>query len=79
MKESIKNIGPWFHNVEVKNGVFTREISPMEGPQPISHPIARWEALKPHIPNNMSGLNILDIGSADGFFSVEFAKRGGLF
>ncbi len=76
MKESVKNIGPWFHNVEVEKGIFTREISPMKGPQPISHPASRWEALMPHIPTNMLNLNVLDIGSADGFFSVEFAKRG---
>ena len=76
MRDRIKNIGPWFHNIEIFEGVFTREINPMQGPQPINHPLSRWEGLKPHIPTDMSGLNILDVGSADGFFSVEFAKRG---
>ena len=74
--EKIKQIGPWFHNVQVADGIFTREINPSSGPQPINHPLDRWQALEPHLPESMEGLNVLDVGSADGFFSVEFAKRG---
>lgn len=72
----IKLLGPWFHNVEVMDGLFTREINPSTGPQPTAHPLSRWIALEPHIPQSMDGLKVLDVGSADGFFSVEFAKRG---
>ncbi len=72
----IKGLGPWFHNVEVMDDISTREICPSEGPQPIDHPLQRWRALEPHLPKSMNGLNVLDVGSADGFFSVEFAKRG---
>ncbi len=74
--KKIKKLGPWFHNVEVEDGVFTRQINPSPGPQPINHPAQRWACLEPHLPSSMNGLNVLDVGSADGFFSVEFAKRG---
>jgi len=74
--EKIKSIGPWFHNIEVLDNVFTREISPLPGPQPINHPLKRWNALEQHLPSSMDGLRVLDVGSADGFFSVEFARRG---
>jgi tRNA (mo5U34)-methyltransferase len=72
----IKILGPWFHNVQVMDDVFTRVINPSPGPQPLTHPFQRWQALEPHLPESMVGLNVLDVGSADGFFSVEFAKRG---
>lgn len=72
----VETLGPWFHNIEVIKGVETRKISPAPGPQPVSHPLGRWEALKPHLPEDMSNTKVLDVGSADGFFSIEFAKRG---
>ena len=74
--DQINKLGPWFHDVEVAEGIRTREINPSPGPQPVHHPIQRWEALEPHIPLSLKGLSVLDVGSADGFFAVEFAKRG---
>ena len=38
--------------------------------------MARWEVFKDRIPENLSGLRVLDIGSADGFFTIELARRG---
>jgi len=72
----VDKIGPWFHSVEVADGVLTRAINPSPGPQPIDHPRQRWRSLEPHLPASMQGMKVLDIGSADGFFSIEFARRG---
>ena len=74
--EKIKKIGPWFHNIEVRQDVFTRVIAPTSGPQPVNHPSIGWMTLEPHLPTSMAGMYVLDVGSADGFYSVEFAKRG---
>jgi len=76
ISKKLDELGPWFHNIEVAEGIETRKINPSTGPQPVSHPLSRWEALDPHIPQNMEGMHVLDVGSADGYFSIEFAKRG---
>ena len=73
LEEEIEKYGPWFHNVEVAPGVFTREICLTAGLQPVNHPFKRWGALESHTSPD---LPVLDVGAADGYFSVEFAKRG---
>ena len=35
----------------------------------------RWADLVDVIPQDLSGMRILDIGSADGFYTLEFARR----
>ena len=76
LKKKIHDLGPWFHNIEI-NGLFTREISPAPGPQSINHPQNRWNNVKDFLTNiPLKNENILDLGSADGFFSIELAKKG---
>ena len=71
----ITEIGPWFHSIEVGENVRTREIAPLPGPQPDDHPRERWADLIDTIPADLSGKRILDIGSADGFYTLELARR----
>ena len=72
----VTEIGPWFHSIDVGENVRTREIAPLPGPQPDDHPRKRWADLREAIPTDLSGKRILDIGCADGFFTIEFAQRG---
>jgi tRNA (mo5U34)-methyltransferase len=72
----VKELGPWFHQIEVAEGVRTRDIAPSPGPQPRDHPLDRWIILEKVIPRDLSGLRILDIGCAEGFFAIEMARRG---
>ena len=73
---SVREVGPWFHQVDLGGGIRTRDIAPADGPQPLDHPQLRWGAVKNVLPADCSGLRILDLGCADGFFSVEMARRG---
>ena len=76
--QQVSEIGPWFHSIEVGENIRTREIAPLPGPQPDDHPRERWADLVDVVPVDLSGKRILDIGSADGFYTIEFARRGAL-
>jgi tRNA (mo5U34)-methyltransferase len=74
--ETVRRLGPWFHQIDVGQGVRTRDIHKLEGPQALDHPAPRWRKIGPHLPEDMTGMRILDIGCSDGFFAIEFARRG---
>ena len=76
LTERVKALGPWFHQIEVAPGIRTRDIAPSVGPQPVDHPRSRWEVVGPHLPADLQGARVLDIGCADGFFTLELARRG---
>ena len=73
--QKVSEIGPWFHSIDVGENILTREVAPLPGPQPDDHPRKRWVDLSDEIPMDLSGRRILDIGCADGFFTLEFARR----
>lgn len=74
--DKIKELGPWFHQIEVEPGVWTRDIAPSPGPQPVNHPHDRWKIISQTLPEDMSGMSVLDAGCAEGYFAIEMAKRG---
>jgi tRNA (mo5U34)-methyltransferase len=56
---------PWYHVMELPGGVVTPGVD---------DPSDRMSLLG--IPDNLSGLSVLDIGAWDGFFSFECERRG---
>jgi tRNA (mo5U34)-methyltransferase len=58
---------PWYHTIEFPDGSVTN---------------GRFDhrPLLPHygIPTNLNGARVLDVGSGDGFWALEFERRGGL-
>ncbi len=58
----------WYHRIELAPGI----ITPGVNNTPVY--LQRLEALG--FPQDFSGLRVLDIGCADGFFSFEAEKRG---
>lgn len=76
IEESIRALGPWFHQIKIK-GYGTRDIAPAPGPQRKykDFPLFRWQAIKDHLPD-LKGARVLDVGCADGFFSIEMARLG---
>jgi len=55
----------WYHTVDLGNGLVTP-----------GHYDFRGSIHDFGFPENMSGLRVLDIGAATGYFSFEFAERG---
>ncbi len=55
----------WYHSVDLGNGIVT------PGDYDFRNSLAGF-----HFPEDMSGMRVLDVGSATGFFAFEFERRG---
>lgn len=64
-QELIDSVDPWYHQIEVLPGLTTPGVND-------SQLVLR--ALD--LPDDMSGLRVLDIGTRDGFFAFECERRG---
>ncbi len=58
----------WFHCIELGSGIATMK-------EPIKHLQDLWRVIDKHIPSDLSGMRVLDIGCNAGFFSVAAKKR----
>jgi tRNA (mo5U34)-methyltransferase len=69
--EHIKNLGPWFHNFHIADSIET-------APQHFlgDFPLTKWKQIQNHIPLDLHGWSVLDIGCNAGFYSYEMARRG---
>jgi tRNA (mo5U34)-methyltransferase len=69
--DDIRRLGPWFHNIHLSGTIQTF---------PDHHfgdfPNWKWQLLAPHLPANLHGWRVLDIGCNAGFYSFELARRG---
>lgn len=70
-KETIETLAPWFHNIHLPDG---RQTSP-------NHflgdfPRFKWENIKHSIPEDLTGMQVLDIGCNAGYYSIQLALRG---
>jgi len=71
LQQQIETLGPWFHNLRLPDGTQTAP-SHFLG----DFPAFKWEKIAPHIPEDLSGKTVLDIGCNAGFYAIELAKRG---
>ncbi len=55
----------WLHKIEVAPGIFTPGVQDTEG-----------LLSRINLPDNMSGMRVLDLGARDGLYSFECEKRG---
>ena len=67
----IAALAPWFHNLHLPDGRQTAPDHPLG-----DFPAFKWEAIAPHLPEDLSGWTALDIGCNAGFYSFELARRG---
>jgi tRNA (mo5U34)-methyltransferase len=69
--KQIEKLGPWFHNIQLPNGEQTAQ-----NPNLGDFPTSKWQQISPYLPQDMSGMRVLDIGCNAGYYSFELAKRG---
>ncbi|MGH2351499.1 MAG: TIGR04290 family methyltransferase [Chloroflexota bacterium] len=73
IKEQIRALGPWFHNLRLgKNGeVVTAPNHPLG-----DFPANFWLHFERGIPRDLTGWTVLDVGCNAGFYSFEMKRRG---
>lgn len=71
LAEKIKELGPWFQNLHLPDGLQTAPDHPFG-----DFPAWKWAEIAPHLPHCLEGWEVLDIGCNAGFYSFELARRG---
>jgi tRNA (mo5U34)-methyltransferase len=64
-------LGPWFHNLHLPDGSQTAPDHPLG-----DFPARKWRQVAPHVPADLTGWRVLDVGCNAGFYSFELARRG---
>lgn len=72
LRGEVERLGPWFHNLHLPGGVQTVPDHFLGG----DFPSFKWREIAPHLPQDLSGWRVLDVGCNAGFYSFELAKRG---
>lgn len=66
----IAELGPWFHNLRL-NGIETAPDHPLG-----DYPSFKWRRFRDAVPDDLTGMSVLDIGCNAGFYSIEMTRRG---
>ncbi len=72
--DGLRVLQPWFHRIDLGDGLFTKTESVMG--EPVEHPAPSWEVIRQCLPKDLTGKSLLDVGCNGGFYCVE-AKRLG--
>jgi tRNA (mo5U34)-methyltransferase len=74
IKKRVDDLAPWFHYIDIGNGIVTKSISAVG--EPLTHPLPTWEKLKACLPSDLGGKSLLDVGCNAGFYAIEAKRRG---
>ena len=70
----IEKLRPWFHCIDLGGGLLTKTETAVG--EPVEHPRPTWEFVRRHLPEDLSGRSLLDVGCNAGFYSFEAHRRG---
>lgn len=70
LEARIRDLGPWFHNMEI-GGVETAPEHFLG-----DYPAWKWRRFADALPGDLRGASVLDIGCNGGFYSLEMKRRG---
>jgi tRNA (mo5U34)-methyltransferase len=71
VQRRVDELGWWYHHFELPSGVWTGTGEP-----PAYDPVQRWELIEPHLPDDLEGKSVLDVGGNSGYFSLRMKQRG---
>ena len=69
----------YYHNIHVSSGYSTYSIGGMRANRPLSDPAASdilWGLISSAIPGGWRGARVVDIGPAEGYFTLAAARAG---
>jgi len=72
VQRQIDSLAPWFHNLHLPGGRQTVPDHFLGG----DFPRFKWLQIAPHLPQDLTGWRVLDVGCNAGFYSFELARRG---
>jgi tRNA (mo5U34)-methyltransferase len=70
LRARVEALGPWFHNMDL-DGIWTAPDHFLG-----DYPGVKFRRFAPHLPKDLSGKSVLDIGCNAGFYSIEMKRRG---
>ena len=70
LKERIRELEPWFHNINL-GGIWTAPDHFLG-----DYPSSKFRRFASHLPKDLTGKSVLDIGCNAGFYSIEMKRRG---
>lgn len=70
LQERIDALKPWFHNMKL-DGIETAPDHFLG-----DYPNFKFQRFAQHLPKNLTGKSVLDIGCNAGFYSMEMKRRG---
>src|SRR3954469_24853834 len=65
-----RSLGTWFHNLHLG------EVQTAPDHFLGDYPSFKWRTFAHAIPEDLTGMSVLDIGCNAGFYSIEMARRG---
>jgi len=71
IEKEVRALGWWYQHFELPGGVWTGT-----GQEPAYRPETRWKLLEPHVPADLTGKTVLDVGGNAGYFSIQMMQRG---
>jgi tRNA (mo5U34)-methyltransferase len=74
IRERVDKLGPWFHCIDLGDGIKTK-LESVAG-EPADHPNSTWEIIRSCLPEDLSEKSVLDVGCNAGFYSIEAKRRG---
>jgi tRNA (mo5U34)-methyltransferase len=69
--ERVAALGPWFHNIDLGDGIETAPDHFLG-----DYPAFKFARFADALPEDLTGKSVLDIGCNAGFYSVEMKRRG---
>lgn len=72
--ERVEQLRPWFHLIELGDGIRTKDGSVAN--EAADHPLGTWKIIRRCLPEDLSGKSVLDVGCNAGFYSVRAKERG---